>query len=149
MYKRPSNMYSFGMARGFRSLFVWTIVLALSLSGYASAAMSLCAGMGVRAAPTSGLSAAATGTDRAAGSMPMASARSSEMDCATMATAVHSSKSPTGDCAGAACGMAAAPASQSPAFAVPMVGVVRALPLHAPGFGFFTDAPDRPPRALA
>jgi hypothetical protein len=148
MYKRPSNVYSFGMVRGFRSLFAWTIALALSLSGYASAAMLLCTGMGVSTVQTSSLSATVTSADRNIGSMPMASARGSAVDCTSTAAGVHLSKSPAGDCTGAGCGTTAAPAPQSPAFAVPMVNVLSALQLHAPGVGFFTDAPDRPPRAL-
>lgn len=149
MYKRSSNMYPFGMVRGFRSLFVWAIVLTLSLSGYASAAMSLCGGMGLGTLQTSSQSATVTSADRNIRSLPMVGVRSSAVDCTSMATGGHLSKSPAGDCAGASCGMVAAPASQLPKFAVPMVGIVRALSLQSPGFGFFTEAPDRPPRPLA
>ena len=150
MYKSPSNLYPFAMARGFRTALVWLVTLTLSVSAHAGAALSRCGGMPVVAASSSHQAVAAIGMDSDAGSLPVARTQDAATDCETMSPGVHSVKPPSGDCtASASCGVSAAPALQTPALFTPAVGAASPPPPPAPGFGFFTDAPDRSPRALA
>ena len=138
------------MNRAFRTALVWVVMLTLSLSGYASGTMTIRGGMSMPAAQSSHGTAAGIGIDRDADAVLIASAQRSAAECGSMAASVHSSKSSTGNCtASAACGIVTAPAPQELVFVEPAVSAAFILPRTAPGFGFLTDAPDRPPRALA
>ena len=131
-------------------MLVWVITLTLCVSGYASAAMSRCGGMSPCVVQTFHEVADDIGMARDADMGMLAGAQSPGSDCTTTPGAHSPSKSLTGDCAAsAACGMAAAPALQTPVIAAPAAGADYALPAPVAGFGFFTDAPDRPPRPLA
>ena len=130
-------------------MFVCVMALALSLSGYAAAAMSLCGGVPTAAPPSSERSAAAVSMERDANPVLIAGAHPCVMNCAMAERGQHASKMSPGDCpASGACGMVTAPAPQTIELVTAAVGVDRAPPPSTPAFSFFTGAPDRPPRAL-
>lgn len=138
------------MSRAFRTAFVWVVMLTLSLSGYASEAMTLCGGMSMPASQSSHGTVGGGGIDWDVDAVLIASAQRSAAECGSMAASVDSSKSSTGNCtASAACGVATAPAPPALVFVAPAASAALLLPRTAPGFGFLTDAPDRPPRTLA
>jgi hypothetical protein len=136
MYKSRSTLYAFAMARGFRTALVWLITLTLCMSAQAGTALSRCGGMPVVAMPSSHQTVADT--------------QHTAANCETMASGAHSAKSSHADCtASASCSMCAAPAPQTPVLFAAATRAAPPPPPRTPGFGFFTDAPDRPPRALA
>jgi hypothetical protein len=133
-----------------RTALVWLMLVALPLHGFASAGMLHCVGVPMPASQSSDQAIASIGMDRAGGTLLLASAQPPTPDCGAMSASVHSSKSSTGHCAAsAACDIVAAPFPQVLAVVAPAASAAPPLSRPATGFGFFTDAPDRPPRVLA
>jgi hypothetical protein len=135
---------------GIRTALVWLMLLALTLHGYAGSAMLRCTEMPMPASQSSDQANASMDIDQDGGSVLHAGIHALTPDSGTMPASVHASKSSTGHCAAsAACDIVAAPFPQVPAVAGPTASAALPLPLPSTGFGFFTGAPDRPPRLFA
>jgi len=138
------------MVHGIRTALVWLMLLALPLHGYASSAMLHCIGMPMPPSQSADQATAAIGMDRDGGSGLISSVRPLMPDGGTMPASAHASKSSSGHCAAsAACDIVAAPFPQVLAVVGPTASAASPLPLPSTGFGFFTGAPDRPPRLFA
>lgn len=137
------------MVHGIRTALVWLMLLALPLHGYAGSAMLRCAEMPMPASQSSDQASVGMGLDQDGGSVLHAGMHAMP-DSGTMPTSAHTSRSSTGHCTtSAACDIVAAPFPQVPAVGGSTASAALPLPLPSTGFGFFTGAPDRPPRLFA
>ena len=138
------------MVHGIRTALVWLMLLALPLHGYAGCAMLRCTEMPMPASQSSDQANAGMDIDQDGGSILHAGVRALTPGSGSMPASVHASKSSNGHCtASAACDIVAAPFPQMPAVAAPTASAALPLPVPSTGFGFFTGAPDRPPRLFA
>jgi hypothetical protein len=84
------------------------------------------------------------------GSMRMAEGvRVLSTDCGSMSATDASTPSPSKCAASALCGLSTAPAPPGLKVVAPMEAGPVLFPHGVPNLGFVTDAPERPPRALA
>lgn len=121
---------------------MWLAVVALPLHGFAGGAMSSCLHMRV---PQS-VSLDAAGMSLAHAAMPMAQGPAAQRGCDAMAGDLFAKS--LGKCApSAACSSVAAPIVQPPVFVAAALSAPLPLAPLAPGFAFFTGAPERPPRS--
>jgi hypothetical protein len=147
---RFEHAYSRSMVGGIRKALFWLLLLALPLHGVAGGAMKACMEMPMPISQSTDHSATRHNAAADLGSIAQASEQHGEPDCGTMATGGHPVKSSMGGCAAsAACGLVAATATPPALFFAPAVAASPAEPPSTPDAGFFTGAPDRPPRLHA
>lgn len=112
--------------------------------------MTLCSGMSMSASQSPHGTVAGSAIDRDEDMMLIAGTQHATMECGSTAASAHSTESSTGTCtASAACGVVTASALQALVFFASAASAAALPAPAAPGVGFFTDAPDRPPRAFA
>jgi hypothetical protein len=127
------------MLRRFRNVLVWLTLIALPLYGIAGLARACgCPDM-------QSMVEVATDADLHAAMDSMSMADTSTNPCAggiaCPAGSLHGKCTPS-----AACSLVAAPALTDLSCTTIETVTAAALPAHAPGFAFVTDAPERPPR---